>query len=110
MSGVGIRSVRCTMHEHVVMIAFVNVELVFITILIFLIHLVVTDRKGRVDVLRLRHVLSGATLLQTGVIGMLQWAIFVQSSTDKVSAVWEFWRARAKFARNSYLSIVIIGA
>lgn len=64
--------------------------IVLLSDLVFFVHVRVRRREGRINVLRSNLVLSCLALLHGREVGLLQRAIFVQSATDKVSAVWQF--------------------
>jgi hypothetical protein len=63
-------------------------------IVVFLVHIRIRGREGRVNVLRLCLVLGSLPSLETHNVCLLEGTIFVKRAADKVSAVREIWSLR----------------
>jgi hypothetical protein len=82
-SRIAIKFVDLTMHQ-VLMITILSIFQIFVVLFI---HVWVGGRKGGIDVLRSSFMLGSFALFDVVEIGLLEWAVFVQSTTYKIRGV-----------------------
>ena len=84
------------MHKPHITFTLRDMHRILIPLLVLLIHLRITRRKRRINILRAGPMIRRSTLVTTAQPCFLEWAVFIEGSAYKVGGVGQFGRARSE--------------